>query len=272
MNNMLRRLKAIIKRWLLIRFFIPYPFKETFLKWEDKIDRDTLLIALYAAIIPVEIKKIRIDELYVINETTMSMDDFLRIPDGKPDGKIERSIFNSPHYKLLEIYKKNGLNYLKNNYKETDYYKMIKYFSQMGRHFSMIAGNFVNKNRKDSDEYIWYRITRLITVYENIKKVGYLGDGHEKKMISVMDKPIYITRFLKDFEWKPYEILFGHHRAAALAANGIKSVLVTVCNDAAQDANYTIFNQWWSRFNLTRRLCERISGMPVNEARYDEKI
>ncbi|MBF0474076.1 MAG: hypothetical protein HQK91_09600 [Nitrospirae bacterium] len=261
MNNILQRLKNIIKRFLLINFFIPSPFKETFIQWEGEIDTDTLLIAIYASIIPIKMIEVDIDELFIINETTLPLDDFLR----EPDGTINRSILNSPHYKLLEIYKNDGLAYLKENYKDTDYYKMIKYFSEKGKHFSLIAGSFVNKKRKDSDDYIWYKISRIISVYENIKKVGYLGVGHEKKFISVLDKPIYITRFSKDFPWKPYEMLFGHHRAAAIAASGITRVKVILFNDAAKRADYTIFNQWWGKYKLTKRLCEYITGMPVNE-------
>jgi len=176
---------------------------------------------------PVMMVNLPLDLLQMQYRHELPMDDYLN--DGQ--GGINRSILNSSLYKVLKLYQARGMRYLKKNFMQLDYYRMFKSYGEVGYRYDWYRG----KTRLQfhwNDERIWGKLKNFISLYRSIKRVGYLGGMYIKYYITVLDVPFEVSRYGLDFfEWKPYEIWGGHHRAAVLAALGYRSADVVLLSD-----------------------------------------
>ena len=111
-------------------------------------------------------------------------------------------IQNSPHVRFLRVYEKVGDN--RQKLLETDYAEMYRDWDRKGfRRF--------NKKPRD-DKYINFKISRIISVYEAIKRKGF----SHKYPIDVLETPFWKTRYGHDAGFlQGREIWHGHHRAAS---------------------------------------------------------
>lgn len=159
--------------------------------------------------------EVPVKELHIQYRSELKLDPFLV----GLDGELDRSIVYSPFYKLLEIYIDKGHSYIERNFRETDYYKLFRYMNQV----ELIDWRTGQKNEfKRSDTQILEKIQKFIRVYESIKQQGYLGPSFDRRYIIVLEIPFEVQCLGQkiDWEWHPYEIWSGHHRAAALAMLG----------------------------------------------------
>ncbi len=149
-------------------------------------------------------KIIDIDKLYfqyIPNE-------FLK--DVYPGGEEDMlSLINSPHYRFLELYNEIGKK-IWNNYKETDYIKLMKFWGR-------------------DDKYNRQKVAKFIKTYNSIRKRGL------QKRIVVLNKPMYKKFFLDG-----YEIYHGHHRASICKFLEYKKVpcVISVLVKKPKDSNY----------------------------------
>jgi hypothetical protein len=193
-------------------------------------DRDLQLIQAQGLVVVGKIE-VPVQELHFQYRSEFEMDSLLVDLDGRPD----RSIVHSPFCKLLETYEDRGLFFIEKNFRKTDHYRMLRHRSQLGYYFDWVTGE--RRKFHLSDAQILNRIRKLIRTYESIKQRGYLGPGFRKRYIIVLEIPFEVQRFGKtiDWDWHPYEIWSGHHRAAALVVLGYEkaSVILLKSNDVA---------------------------------------
>jgi hypothetical protein len=153
----------------------------------------------------------------------------------KSDGSHNRSITSSPHYQLICIYQQKGLKWLKENFKQLDYYDFFMSFNQVGE-----KTNLFNPEQKHpvhfTTEQIWQKIERFIRLYEGLKKAGYVQGQYKGHYIAVLDTPLVVSRFGKKTAFKPYEIFSGHHRASCLAALEQERVEVLLLQDVGKQS------------------------------------
>lgn len=192
------------------------------------IDKRDLDIYRDLSLTPIAMKLINLDDLkYAI---CLDFEKVLKPFFEKGDGQIDRSITNSPHFKLIEYYKSRGFRVLKKNFRELDYYKFMMSFNKVG--YKM---NYFNPAEKITvhytDESIWKKISIFIRLFENIKQNGYLCDLYRGNYISALEIPLVVSRFGWKVDYKPFELFRGHHRAACLAALGFDAVDVLVLKD-----------------------------------------
>jgi len=128
----------------------------------------------------------------------------------KVDGVVDRSMLNSPHYKLACLYFNKGREWCETNFKDTDYFKL----------FNKVLGRVGNVPFRKFD------------IFDSIKD-GYLRDGFDADHIVVLEKPLIISRYgVEDIHLDPMEIFIGHHRASALLALGRNIVDVIIVEDS----------------------------------------
>lgn len=164
----------------------------------------------------------------------------------KKDGKEDRRLENSPHYKLLAAYEKNQ----KLNLKKTDYFR---FSSIMMRHHGSWFGH------TDGDGIVIH-IRKFLNIYERIKKEGfdyaygkiivYKAVQHAKKRDS-LGRPHLETH---TYTPEGYEIYEGHHRAVILAKLGYRYIEVDILS------NYTLFRNWLKK-HLFGKLSNLGSGL-----------
>lgn len=132
------------------------------------------------------------------------------------DGKIDTHMIHSPHYKIFKLYFDNGSDWLKSNYKSTDYYEMC----------TKIFG------KRDIS------VKKIISMCESIKK-GYLRKGYEEEYPTILEKPFAFTRYNREVPMVKYEIFTGHHRIGALLALGVKRAKVIIGEDSKPSSCYS---------------------------------
>ena len=139
-------------------------------------------------------------------------------------------VTRSPLFAAITLYQRGGLRALKREFKHLSYYKMFKAFDRVGFKVDWRTG----AGRLPfhwSDGRIWTGLMKMVSAYESIKRVGYLGAGFRHRYIMALETPFEVSRFGREMAWEPYEIWGGHHRAAALAALGIREALVLMLED-----------------------------------------
>jgi len=185
---------------------------------------------------PVKITQIDINDLQCA--VTYDFEDVLEPFFKTSNGQIDRSIMNTPLYKLLKYYQKHGYKILKRSYKNLDYYKYFLSFNKIGH-----KTNFYSPSIKEpvhyTDNSIWKKIEGFLNIYKSISKNGYLGGKYKGSYISVLKKPFVVTRMGVDDKYKPHEVFLGHHRASCLAALGHKEVKVILLEDTRLKKNPT---------------------------------
>lgn len=125
------------------------------------------------------------------------------------NGLVDMRMSNSPHYELSFLYYKNGLKWLKKNYRSTKYYKFKKRVLGKGGHLPV----------------------RKMSLFESLKN-GYLSQGFENKYIVVLTRPLAETRYrIKCQNYLYPEIFMGHHRVGSLLCFNIDKVKVIVARD-----------------------------------------
>jgi hypothetical protein len=146
------------------------------------------------------------------------------------EGESDRSIRNTPLFKLLRYYHERGFGALEKNFRELDYYKYFMSFNKVGHKTSFFDPNVKEPVHFD-DQSIWNKIRRFIHVYESVVRFGYHGGPYEGRWISVLKVPFVVSRFGAKVDYKPYEIFVGHHRATCLAALGQENIEVLLLDD-----------------------------------------
>ncbi|MBI4342273.1 MAG: class I SAM-dependent methyltransferase [Candidatus Omnitrophica bacterium] len=141
-------------------------------------------------------------------------------------------IIRSPLLSAIRVYQRGGLRALRREFRHLSYYKMFKSFDRVG--FKIDWRNGVDRiSFRWSDARIWSGLLKMVSAYESIKRVGYLGKGFRHRYIMALEIPFELTRFGREMAWEPYEIWGGHHRAAALAALGVEEAEVVLLHDEA---------------------------------------
>lgn len=115
---------------------------------------------------------------------------------------------NSPQKELAELFYKNGVDWLKNNYKNTKYFLFQKSILKIKPYVPM----------------------KKIHLFESLQR-GYLRDGHERDHIVILNDPLLCTRYGSKLSLPSPEIFMGHHRVGGLLALGIKEAEVIIAAD-----------------------------------------
>jgi hypothetical protein len=173
---------------------------------------------------PIRLISVPMTALHLQHHTDRPIEFLLK----REDGRVDRTILNSPHYRLLKAYDTQGMEWLRRNYRDTAYYQIYSYYDRIGRKKNLYKDNAWIMVRYD-DEGIWRKILRLIDLYQSVKREGYANSVYGKNRVSVLEVPFSVGRFGIEMSWEPYEIWGGHHRAASLAAAGkseIEAVLI----------------------------------------------
>jgi hypothetical protein len=146
------------------------------------------------------------------------------------DGSIDRSICNSPHYNLLKLYEKNGLDWIVCNVKALQYYDFFMKMNLIGEKTNLFDSSKKIKFNHTKDD-ILNKIRNFINLYNSIKKNGYLSGNNKGKYISILTKPLAVTRFNKRKTYESYGVFSGHHRLACLAVLGVDYADTLLLND-----------------------------------------
>ena len=113
------------------------------------------------------------------------------------DGKRDRRIRNTPHHELLRHYKETGERLYTHDYAR------------------LAAVRAALQGKRRSDEFLRGKVDAVCDLFESMKEHGYCGGPFRDELISVFESPIYPPGL--DYEPLNFEILGGHHRAAAAA-------------------------------------------------------
>jgi hypothetical protein len=178
---------------------------------------------------PVRLMTLPLEELQCAYEA--DFEEHLRVFYLRPDGSLDRSMKNTPHFKLLEYYREHGREALERHFRELDYYRYFMCFNKVG-HKTSFFDPTVKEPVHFDDQRIWRKIGRFIDVYENVRRYGYQAGRFEGQLISVLKVPFVVSRFGMEVPYKPYEIFVGHHRATSLAVLGARSAEVLLLEDA----------------------------------------
>lgn len=132
------------------------------------------------------------------------------------NGNFSTKLKYSMHLELLDMYEKHREGLLSGAlWKGTKYCRLHRSYRDNGIDASV-----------RTDEWIKYKIERIIAVYESLKRDGYHYET--ENFFSVLEKPLGWYYGKRD-EIDGYEIYDGSHRAAGLYKIGyskIKAVLV----------------------------------------------
>ncbi len=124
------------------------------------------------------------------------------------NGKQDRRIRHTPHCKLLKHYQRTG-----EKLYDQDYTRLLAVRTYLG-------------GRSYSKEYLHKKVDSFFELLKSIQEHGYMGGPFRRSPIVVFEKPIYPP----DSVYEPlnYEMVGGHHRAAAAAVLGMDAVKVLV--------------------------------------------
>jgi len=151
------------------------------------------------------IQKIDLRSCYMQQRPNQPFNDMIM----RDNGFIDLSMLNSPHLEIINLYIKHGEKWVKDNYHNTRYHKMLKLMGKDG---------FPHK---------------IFKLFKSLKK-GYLRKKYAKEYIVVLEKPFAKSRYNRDVKNLVPEIWSGHHRAAILIALCQYEVKVLIADDAAE--------------------------------------
>jgi hypothetical protein len=124
------------------------------------------------------------------------------------EGKQDRRVRHAPHYALLRRYMETGEKAC-----DGDYARLLVARARM-------------QGRPRSIDYVRSRVEALCATFDSIRGRGYLAGRFRRSPITVFETPIHPPG--PDYEPRNWEIMDGHHRAAALAALGVPEARVLV--------------------------------------------
>ena len=124
------------------------------------------------------------------------------------DGRQDRRVRHTPHFALLDRYRRTGtLDY------DNGYTRLI------------VARARLQGRRRDA-EFLRRKVDALARTFDSIRDRGYLARGHRRYPIVVFERPIHPP--VPGYVPTDWEIFDGHHRAAAVAVLGLPTVRVLV--------------------------------------------
>lgn len=129
------------------------------------------------------------------------------------DGVQDRRVRHTPHFALLETYRRTG-----RVDEENDYTRLIVARARM-------------QGRTRDAAFLRRKVGALIATFESIRDRGYLAGGYRRYPVVVFERPIHPP--LPGYEPRNWEIFDGHHRAASVAALGLPTVRVLVIRSLA---------------------------------------
>lgn len=112
-------------------------------------------------------------------------------------GKQDRRFRHTPHYHLLDHYRRTG-----EKLYEHDYTRLLVARARL-------------QGRRRSTEYLRERVDALCRTFDSIRSVGYLNGRYRGFPIAVFERPIHPPT--RDYEPTNYEVFEGHHRASAVS-------------------------------------------------------
>jgi len=124
------------------------------------------------------------------------------------DGKQDRRVRHAPHFALLRRYAETG-----EMSTDSDYARLLLARAKM-------------QGRPRTLAYVRGRVEALCATFDSIRARGYLAGRYRRSPITVFERPIHPPG--PDYEPRNWEIMDGHHRAAALAALGAPRAKVLV--------------------------------------------
>ena len=134
----------------------------------------------------------------------------------KKDKILDTRMIFSPHYNMAKLYFKNGKEWLKKNYKDTDYYYMrIKF-----------------QNYKDIN------IDKFINLCESIKN-GYLQGKYKDSYPVILKESFAKTRYNREVTVNGYEVFSGHHRIGIMLALEMNNEKVLIAKDLYTGSCYS---------------------------------
>ena len=137
--------------------------------WRGYLPVQDLIILKRLGMQPTGVIEVPVQSLFLQHHVDRPLEFLL----GTDDGGIDRSILNSPHLKLLKTYESKGIEWLRENFRETTYYEVYAYYNQIGRKRNLCKPDeWITVRYEDKD--IWQKIIHLINIYERIKREGYL--------------------------------------------------------------------------------------------------
>jgi hypothetical protein len=124
------------------------------------------------------------------------------------DGRQDRRIRHTPHFELLDRYRRTG-----HVDTDNDYTRLIVARARL-------------QGRRRGEEFLRRKVDALVATFDSIRDRGYLARGYRRFPIAVFERPIHPP--LPGYVPLDWEIFDGHHRAAAVAVLDIPSVRVLV--------------------------------------------
>jgi hypothetical protein len=124
------------------------------------------------------------------------------------DGRQDRRIRHTPHFELLERYRRTG---------ELDY---------DNGYTRLIVARARLQGRRRGEEFLRRKVDALARTFDSIRERGYLARGYRRYPIAVFEHPIHPP--VPGYVPQDWEIFDGHHRAAAVAVLGVPTVRVLV--------------------------------------------
>ena len=124
------------------------------------------------------------------------------------DGRQDRRVRHTPHFALLDRYRRTGqVDY------DNDYTRMIVARARL-------------QGLRRGEEFLRRKVDALVRTFDSIRGRGYLARGYRRYPIVVFEHSIHPP--LPGYVPTDWEIFDGHHRAAAVAVLGIPAVRVLV--------------------------------------------
>jgi hypothetical protein len=164
---------------------------------ELRVRREPLLLPLRPA---------DLDRLYQADtrKAVNPIERFFPLVDGRQDRRVRRT----PHFALLDRYRRTGeVNY------DNDYTRLIVARARL-------------QGRQRGEEFLRRKVDALVRTFDSIRDKGYLARGFKRYPIVVFERPIHPP--VPGYVPTDWEIFDGHHRAAAVAVLGIPEVRVLV--------------------------------------------
>ncbi|MFQ5844925.1 MAG: ParB N-terminal domain-containing protein [Planctomycetota bacterium] len=123
-------------------------------------------------------------------------------------GKQDRRLRHTPHYRLLEQYRRTG----RKPYAH-DYTRLLVARARL-------------RGTDPTPQFLRAKVDSLCATFDSIRRRGYLAGPHRRSPIVVFERPFHPPR--PHYEPTNYEIFDGHHRAAAVCLLGLDPVRVLV--------------------------------------------
>jgi hypothetical protein len=150
------------------------------------------------------------------------------------DGHEDRRLIHLPHMAVLRHFEATG-----RMLEDSDYERLIRVRAAL-------------QGRPVRDEEIASRLARLVATWRSIRDRGYLGPGHRRQRIVVMEGSTHPPT--ATYRPEGLEVYDGHHRAVAVTYLGLDRVEVLVTR-AEQVAPFD-----WTAEPFDAALWERARG------------